>query len=60
MAVRKSFPEWIIRKWLHRYGPENTALLCDSLNTIPPLTVRANTLKASREQLAEALNRRSR
>jgi len=57
MAVRKSFPEWIIRKWLHRYGTENTALLCDSLNTIPPLTVRANTLKASREQLAEALDR---
>jgi len=56
MAVRKSFPEWIIRKWLNRYGPENTALLCDSLNTIPPITVRANALKASRRKLVEALN----
>ncbi len=55
LAVQKSFPEWIIRKWVKRYGADNTALLCDSLNTIPPITVRANTLKASREQLAEAL-----
>ncbi|CAB1064380.1 16S rRNA (cytosine(967)-C(5))-methyltransferase (EC [Olavius sp. associated proteobacterium Delta 1] len=55
MAVRKSFPEWIIRKWMNRYGSDNTASLCDSLNTIPPITVRTNTLKASRGQLAEAL-----
>jgi len=59
MAVRKSFPEWIIRKWMDRYGSDDTALLCDSLNTIPPITVRANTLKASRGQLAEALNSRA-
>jgi len=55
MAVRKSFPEWIIRRWVNRYGADTTALLCDSLNAIPPITVRTNTLKASREQLAEAL-----
>jgi 16S rRNA (cytosine967-C5)-methyltransferase len=55
LAVQKSFPEWIVRKWVNRYGTDNTALLFDSLNTIPPITVRANTLKASREQLAEAL-----
>ena len=56
MAVRKSFPKWIIRRWVKRYGSDNTALLCDSLNTIPPITVRTNTLKTSRAQLAEALN----
>jgi len=55
MAVRKSFPTWIIRQWMKRYGADNTALLCDSVNTIPPITVRANTLRASREQLAEAI-----
>jgi 16S rRNA (cytosine967-C5)-methyltransferase len=55
IAAIKSFPEWIIRNWLDRYGLENTGLLCDSLNDIPPLTVRTNTLKASRRQLMEAL-----
>jgi len=55
MAAQKSFPEWVVRKWVHRYGLDNTALLCDSLNTIPPITLRTNTLKASRGQLTEAL-----
>ena len=56
ITVQKSFPAWIIRKWVNRYGSDNTALLCDSLNIIPPITVRSNTLKASRGQLVEALN----
>ena len=55
MAAKKSFPDWIIKKWLDRYGLQNTALLCDRLNDTPPLTVRTNTLKASRKQLIEAL-----
>jgi len=57
LAVDKSFPEWIIRKWLDRYDLDSTALLCDRLNTIPPLTVRTNTLKVSSGQLIEALNK---
>jgi len=56
MAIQKSFPEWLIRKWVNRYGSKDTAALCDSLNSIPPLTARANTLKASRDQLIEALD----
>jgi len=55
LATQKSFPDWIVRKWVNRYGLNNTALLCDSLNTIPPITLRTNTLKVSRGQLAEAL-----
>ena len=55
MALQKSFPEWIIRKWVGRYGKKITAAVCDSLNTIPSLTIRVNTLKTSRSQLAEAL-----
>jgi len=55
MAMQESFPEWVVRKWLDRYGPDDTSLLCDNLNTIPPLTVRTNTLKASRRQLMAAL-----
>jgi 16S rRNA (cytosine967-C5)-methyltransferase len=55
MAVQKSFPEWIIGRWLNRYGWKNTAALCDSLNAIPPITVRTNTLKVSPAQLLKAL-----
>jgi len=55
MAAEKSFPEWIVRRWLNRCGPQDTAALCDSINTIPPITLRTNALKVSRHQLMHAL-----
>lgn len=56
LAVEKSFPEWLIRKWLQRFGPANTAKLCDNINTIAPITVRTNTLRISQVQLLERLS----
>ena len=56
MAAQKSFPEWIIRRWLKRYGWHDTAALCDSQNIIPPITIRTNTLKVSSGQLLDALD----
>jgi 16S rRNA (cytosine967-C5)-methyltransferase len=55
LTVGKSFPKWLIQRWVKRLGPDETALLCDAINTIPPITVRANVLKTSREQLAQAI-----
>jgi len=55
LAVEKSFPEWIIRRWLHRYGPANTTKLCDGVNTIAPITVRTNTLTISPAELMQKL-----
>ena len=51
LAADKSFPEWIILRWLRRYGQKNTAVLCDAVNSIPPITIRANTLKISPREL---------
>jgi 16S rRNA (cytosine967-C5)-methyltransferase len=45
----------LIKRWLDRFGLKETALLCDAINTIPPITVRCNTLKTSREKLVKAL-----
>ena len=56
LATKKSFPKWIIRRWLDRFGLKETELLCDAINTIPPITVRCNTLKTSREKLVKALD----
>jgi 16S rRNA (cytosine967-C5)-methyltransferase len=55
LAVNKSFPKWLVRRWLDRFGLEETGLLCDSINTIPPITLRANTLKTSRKKLVKFL-----
>jgi len=55
LATRKSFPKWLIKRWLNRFGLEETERLCNSVNTIPPITVRANTLRTTRKNLTESL-----
>jgi 16S rRNA (cytosine967-C5)-methyltransferase len=57
LAVNKSFPKWMLERWLDRFGLEETAVLCDAINTIPPLTVRCNTLKARRKTLLKRLEK---
>ena len=55
LATEKSFPPWLIKRWLDRFGLKRTGLLCDAINTIPPITVRCNILKTNREKLVKAL-----
>ncbi|MEA1939190.1 MAG: transcription antitermination factor NusB, partial [Candidatus Caldatribacteriota bacterium] len=45
IAVIYSHPDWIIRRWIKRFGFESTIEICKANNKIPPLTVRTNTLK---------------
>lgn len=56
LAVKKSFPQWLLKRWLDRFGLEETVRLCDAVNTIPPITVRTNTLKTTRTILMESLD----
>jgi 16S rRNA (cytosine967-C5)-methyltransferase len=51
LSVKHSHPIWIVEKWLHRYGFENTEAFCVYDNEPPVLWVRTNTLKISREEL---------
>lgn len=55
LAVTKSFPEWLIKKWLDRFGLKETSAICDAVNNIPPITVRTNLLKTSRDILFASL-----
>ena len=55
LVVNYSHPRWMVEKWLEELGPEEALSLCKANNEVPPLTVRTNTLKVSREQLAEIL-----
>ncbi len=55
LAARKAFPKWLVRRWLNRLGTDETQRLCDAINTIPPITIRANTLKVTRESLLKSL-----
>ncbi len=55
LCVRKSFPEWMVKRWLEKYGFEKTKKILDFMNTIPPVTLRANSLKITPEKLAQNL-----
>ena len=55
IAVLHSHPRWLVECWLDRYGIDETIAICRANNTIPPLTVRVNALKTSREKAIAAL-----
>jgi len=55
IAVRESHPSWLVERWIKSLGIDETKELCQANNQIPPITVRANTLKISREDLLAEL-----
>src|SRR5207249_77903 len=52
LATRCSFPTWLAARWVTRYGAAEAEALMRAMNERPPLTLRANTLRLSREALA--------
>ena len=56
IALEKSFPHWLVSRWIDRYGEDQTQRLCDAMNTIPPLTLRCNPVKNEMAELIEALD----
>ncbi len=55
ISVNYSHPVWMVERWAKLYGIEETIAICRANNEIPPLTVRVNTLKTSREEVISAL-----
>jgi ribosomal RNA small subunit methyltransferase RsmB len=57
IAIRYSHPLWLVEKWVKYYGMETTVSLCKANNISPPLIIRTNTLKTTREKLIESLHK---
>ena len=55
LTNNRSLPNWIAQRWLKRFNPETIATLCDTINSIPPITIRTNTLKTTRAELILSL-----
>ncbi|WP_374713399.1 16S rRNA (cytosine(967)-C(5))-methyltransferase RsmB [Symbiobacterium terraclitae] len=55
LAVKHSYPDWLVAEWLQRFGRGEAVRLLEAGNEVPPLTVRVNRLKATREEAAAAL-----
>ena len=55
IATFYSHPIWLVKLWLNLFGPEETLALCRADNELPPLTLRVNALKISRQELTKRL-----
>jgi len=55
LAIKYSFPYWLVARWVNRFGPVEAESLMRASNSVPPLTLRVNTLKASRDSFIETL-----
>ncbi len=55
LAFRYFAPQWLVEHWCDTFGAEETAQMLEYFNREPKLTLRANALKISREELTEKL-----
>jgi len=58
LAARHSHPRWLIEQWSAQVGPGEIEPLAGAMSGTPPLTLRANTLKISRDDLLSLLAER--
>jgi 16S rRNA (cytosine967-C5)-methyltransferase len=56
-AIRASLPDWLAERLLAQHGDTEALALTDALNLPAPVDLRANTLKAKREEVQAALDR---
>jgi 16S rRNA (cytosine967-C5)-methyltransferase len=56
LAVRESYPTWLVRRWLDRYGEAETLALLQADNAAPAYSLRVNRLKTTVEALGERLS----
>ena len=55
LSVTASHPRWLVERWLDRYGLPTAADWTRFNNAVPPLTLRANRLRLTRQELARRL-----
>jgi len=58
LSILFSFPEWMVSRWIERYGVEFTRSLLEALNHPPAMSVRVNTLKTTPENYFQILQER--
>lgn len=55
ISTLTSHPRWLVRRWMRRFGAREALDLVDANNRIPPLTLRVNTLRATRDSLIDEI-----
>jgi len=55
LAIERSHPQWLVKKWLDYLGCEETEALMTANNQVAPLVLRANVRRVTREALLDLL-----
>lgn len=55
ISVYYSFPEWLVKRWLRRFGLDLCIKICQACNRRPDITLRVNSLKISKSELEKRL-----
>lgn len=58
LATAYSYPEWIVTRWIARFGQAGAERACQINNRPSPLIIRVNTVKTTRAELARSLESR--
>src|SRR5208283_1540775 len=56
LSVRESHPAWLVERWLGAFGRERTLAMLAADNQPPPLVLRANGTRTTREELLALLD----
>ncbi|MCE9669462.1 16S rRNA (cytosine(967)-C(5))-methyltransferase RsmB [Myxococcus stipitatus] len=55
LSVRESHPQWLVERWLRQFGRERAEAMLVADNQSPPVVIRANTAKVTRDALLAQL-----
>lgn len=57
LSVKYSCPDFLVQMWIKQYGVDNTIGILSGLDSRPPLSIRVNTLKTTKQQLVDDLTK---
>ncbi|MDQ3262480.1 MAG: 16S rRNA (cytosine(967)-C(5))-methyltransferase RsmB [Myxococcota bacterium] len=55
LSVRESHPQWLVSRWIRQFGAVRAEQMLKADNEAPPVVVRANTSRTTRDQLLAEL-----
>lgn len=55
LAIVESHPQWLLERWLQRYGWARTQAMCEANNRSAGMILRTHTLRISRQDLVQRL-----
>jgi 16S rRNA (cytosine967-C5)-methyltransferase len=59
LGIIQSHPNWLVRRWINRFGFDEAEKLCEANNRRPILCLRVNKLKTSKEELLNHLREKN-